>query len=332
LAILIGMDEAGYGPNLGPLVVAASVWSLPEDGAAADIARADLYELLTGAVRAESSPMDSRLHVADSKAVYKPKGPLAELERTVLSAISACGSTPDNWWMLQSVLGLNDGQASATPPPCGVAFADCELPLPHEVALSAIAGGAACLESAASATGVRLTGVHARPLFAGEFNAMLDELGKKSEILSRTTIALAGRCIEHSTARQPCQKVVVLCDKHGGRNHYAAMLLHQFPDTLVQVRRESREESSYRLMLDSTTVDFHFCARGETHLATALASMTAKYLRELAMIAFNRFWCIHVPGLRPTAGYPVDAKRFYEEIGPVKSALGIADNLVWRYK
>ena len=25
---LIGMDEAGYGPNLGPLVVSASVWQM----------------------------------------------------------------------------------------------------------------------------------------------------------------------------------------------------------------------------------------------------------------------------------------------------------------
>ncbi len=29
---LLGTDEAGYGPNLGPLVISASVWEVP-DGA-----------------------------------------------------------------------------------------------------------------------------------------------------------------------------------------------------------------------------------------------------------------------------------------------------------
>ena len=33
---LVGMDEAGYGPNLGPLVVAATVWDIPGDPAEFD--------------------------------------------------------------------------------------------------------------------------------------------------------------------------------------------------------------------------------------------------------------------------------------------------------
>ena len=32
MGILIGMDEAGYGPNLGSLVVAATAWEVPDDG------------------------------------------------------------------------------------------------------------------------------------------------------------------------------------------------------------------------------------------------------------------------------------------------------------
>ena len=31
MGILIGMDEAGYGPHLGPLVVAASAWYVPDE-------------------------------------------------------------------------------------------------------------------------------------------------------------------------------------------------------------------------------------------------------------------------------------------------------------
>src|SRR3954467_12785708 len=31
MGILIGMDEAGYGPHLGPLAIAATAWHVPDD-------------------------------------------------------------------------------------------------------------------------------------------------------------------------------------------------------------------------------------------------------------------------------------------------------------
>jgi hypothetical protein len=65
-------------------------------------------------------------------------------------------------------------------------------------------------------------------------------------------------------------------------------------------------------------------------MPAALASMTSKYLRELAMRAFNDFWCGHVPDLAPTAGYPLDARRFRAAIQETQVALGIADRIVWR--
>ena len=30
MTYLIGTDEAGYGPNLGPLVISATVWQVPD--------------------------------------------------------------------------------------------------------------------------------------------------------------------------------------------------------------------------------------------------------------------------------------------------------------
>jgi hypothetical protein len=60
--------------------------------------------------------------------------------------------------------------------------------------------------------------------------------------------------------------------------------------------------------------------------------MASKYLRELAMRAWNEFWCSRVAGLRPTAGYPEDAKRFKAQIAAVQAELGIDDHRVWRVR
>ena len=65
-------------------------------------------------------------------------------------------------------------------------------------------------------------------------------------------------------------------------------------------------------------------------LPVALASMTSKYLREAAMRPFNEFWCARVPGLKPTAGYPVDSRRFKQQIAAVQQELAIDDQILWR--
>jgi len=52
----------------------------------------------------------------------------------------------------------------------------------------------------------------------------------------------------------------------------------------------------------------------EAHLPVALASMTAKLVRELAMARFNRYWCGRMAELKPTAGYVQDARRWLEDL------------------
>src|SRR5436190_2011065 len=73
----IGIDEAGYGPNLGPFVMTLVACRCEE---------ADLWTRLKSGVRRFDEPADHRLIVADSKQVYAPARGWAELERTVLAA------------------------------------------------------------------------------------------------------------------------------------------------------------------------------------------------------------------------------------------------------
>ena len=68
------------------------------------------------------------------------------------------------------------------------------------------------------------------------------------------------------------------------------------------------------------------------HLCVALASMLSKYVREVLMEQFNQFWQRHVPGLKPTAGYPTDAVRFFADIGAAVTRLGVPVESLWRRK
>ena len=62
----------------------------------------------------------------------------------------------------------------------------------------------------------------------------------------------------------------------------------------------------------------------------ALASMVSKYWRESTMTLFNQFWQRHHPELKPTKGYPGDARRFKEEIAAIQARLGIEELDLWR--
>ena len=85
MAFLIGADEAGYGPNLGPLVISASVWQVP-DGVEKD----GLYGPLAAAVSRVPQPAGGkavpRVAIADSKLLYHSGHGLALLERGLWAA------------------------------------------------------------------------------------------------------------------------------------------------------------------------------------------------------------------------------------------------------
>ena len=163
-------------------------------------------------------------------------------------------------------------------------------------------------------------------VFPAELNRLIEQLDSKGAALSEQTIKLIGALL----APLGDEPIFVQCDKHGGRNRYAGLLQHVFADQVVQVIHESRSHSLYRWGPKTRPVEVRFAAKGESFLPTALASMTSKYLRELAMIAFNTYWQQQIPGIRPTAGYPVDARRFRREIAIRQQQLRIPDHVLWR--
>src|SRR5262249_36645786 len=85
MAWVIGIDEAGYGPNLGPFVMTAVALRVPDDGAGAD-----LWQRPAVAARRDTDPEDGRFLVADSKVVYSPARGLGPLETGALAAYTSC--------------------------------------------------------------------------------------------------------------------------------------------------------------------------------------------------------------------------------------------------
>lgn len=322
----LGMDEAGYGPNLGPLVISASVWEVP-DG----VDESGLNPLVAGAIASASrSSMRGgpQRHgeipwvVADSKAVYQSGKGFTTLEHGVLVALTMLGQTPRTWRGLWEVLAPSSHQARQAHP----WYADFDTPIPLEADADSIAALAQDVSQSLALSGVRLVTLCSRPIFESEFNSLVERHGSKGTLLSQAAMELAARCVESV----PQGTVTVVCDKHGGRNHYRELLMQWFPDYLIEVYSESRGESLYRFGPADRRVEFRFRAKAEGCLATALASMASKYLRELAMRAFNAFWCSRVEGLKPTAGYPLDAARFKKAIAPIQQRLGIDDRMLWR--
>jgi hypothetical protein len=314
---VLGTDEAGYGPNLGPLCVAASAWQVPER------TRCEaLYEKLAHCVTCDPADESGCLAIADSKRLYKPGSGLECLERGVLAMLALLDRQPRRWrdiWAPLDPEALT--QIDALPWHDGH-----DEPLPTCLAAENIATVLSRVFDGLNKAKVKIVELQSAVIFPASFNAAVAGCDNKAEVLSLTTLRLARRILE----RLPPGRAVVFCDKHGGRMRYAALLQHVFPDELVLVRRETAELGIYRVQLDGREIEFRFQPKGEQHLPTALASMTAKYLRELAMRPFNAFWQRHVPNLRPTAGYPTDSRRFYEDIRAAKERLGVADALLWR--
>jgi hypothetical protein len=360
MAWMIGIDEAGYGPNLGPLAVAASAWWVEDEersevgGQGSGIeAKAEggrrkadsnssnvavlaavgrqrstencLYRRLKKIVSRTAS--DRKLAIADSKQLYKPGSGLRQLERGVLvglrSVANGSGTLTANW---RSLIHHHAPELA-----CYCDY-DCDVPIDSthdEVEKLGTRFQTTCEDS-----GVKLVDLRVRLVYPQEFNDLTNHFGTKGAALSHVSVGLVRQVMDDIANNSPHLRggLSVVCDKHGGRNRYAALLQHHFPEEWIETQLESGPASRYAWGPSESKVEICFRVKGEAELPVALASMTAKYHRELAMRAFNHFWCERIPDLKPTAGYPLDAKRFKNAISPLQKKLGIADDCLWRWR
>ncbi|EMI19797.1 hypothetical protein RMSM_03285 [Rhodopirellula maiorica SM1] len=318
--LLIAVDEAGYGPKLGPLVVAATAWQLPDGTIAPDRSRASTDAGHSDAgIAAHFAPLsepvlwgEHKLIVDDSKKLFQSRrhDPLAVLHAVVSVCKAWCGDSELKLKPWLKKIATADGAALRHP-----AWLRNLRSQPFTSRIDA-----QHVIDHWQKNGACLVQVATRIVTAEKFNRLIDRGFNKSDLLSDTSLRLIADVIDQqrgesvgSLTGEPPSNIVVYCDRHGGRQFYGAVLQHIWPDASLRIVQESRRESIYQLVLDHCTIQIRFTVKGDSFPPVAMSSIHAKYLRELCMNAFNGYFQKHASNgqiLRPTAGYPVDAERF----------------------
>jgi len=376
MGILAGIDEAGYGPHLGPLVVSAAAMEFDAD----PLPEPDLWQALAPHVSKQPSRGAAGVVICDSKVAYTSGGRLATLERAVLGFLAAAGRRPRTFAELLDAVAVRPGADGGA-----WAVAPWEKPetiaLPLDASADEIEDAASHLLHGLAAIGGRPAGLWVNAASASRLNGLIDGRRNKAAALFTLAADLLGEVLRRgagtpvhcanldgtggtaglpsrggmaarfSTAGQASRAtpleltryapVHVTMDRHGGRRYYADLLSGAFPMTTVETIQESPTQSQYRLLQggpaggddtgNSSAVRLTVRERcEEASTATALASMAAKYVRELAMRQLNAYFQVRVPGLRPTAGYGLDAWRFLDATAAARAAAGVPDAAILR--
>jgi hypothetical protein len=303
----IGIDEAGYGPNLGPLVMAAVVAQSPDDR------EPDLWADLASTISRARGPSE-RLWVDDSKQILKGGKGRDRLDQAAFATLQAAGielpTTYALWLKRVGAGSLDDAELSPW------LETDIDRPL-----LGKRQDG-----NPLASNRWRIVEVRAVVVGPAQFNADIEATNSKAAAHFRAFARLLRPIWE--TLDAPGQAA---CDKHGGRNFYLSPLSEAFPDIWIDRGTEGAALSVYTLRHESKRLTLKFRPRADAESGlVALASITAKALRETWMDAFNEFWGRRIPNLKPTAGYPVDAVRFRRQIEATAQSLDLPINTWWR--
>ena len=230
-----GIDEAGFGPTLGPLIITGVLFRAPSREA---------FLKAVAEIRHRGYRLD------DSKAIYRSHKDFDRLSATVLPVLCAFHNTA--WDSLATITDRLAVNADYAPP-----FYLREALAPDIHVPGQQANGRR-IADVLRKHDVALACVASAVLPAQTFNARMARLRNKSLLLFHGTAEVLKRLIDATDADREFARVAL--DKQGGRAYYADLLSTEFPDLRAQIISESAEESVYRMTGDDREIELRFAA------------------------------------------------------------------------
>lgn len=318
---VVGCDEAGYGPPLGAFTQASVALLLPGSAGAIEdtwSAFPELFRKRKGAARAH--PGGLPLVVDDSKLMTQLA---AGIEHMGLLWPLLFGYQSGPKPVLMNLLDwahLPDRTTYSDDPTLNETL-PLQWHLPDSVREHA--------EITFRKNGLVDRQARVSMVSPAVFNQMIDQYQNKSAVLEKGWQNHIRWWLHQLPGEEP---VVILSDRLGGKKSYAGIFQEALgADGLVQVVKEDDSQSTYRCLGTKREIMLIVSPKADSkYLAVAAASMLAKHLREISMEMVNHFWMAKVSNLKPTAGYPEDGKRFFEEIHSALLRTGINTDQVWR--
>ncbi|MBN2716689.1 MAG: hypothetical protein JXX14_12615 [Deltaproteobacteria bacterium] len=294
--IVIGIDENGLGPVLGPMVVTACAF------------RASSYNTQTFWTLA-----DAALPADDSKVVFK-QNKKVQAEQAVLKWLQLFNQSAND------AVALYDRVSRPLKRPCPGQQQNMCRPA---VSLSVPQFGASVpkitdeINARFNTAGIETLTCAAFTVCPGTFNQTLKD---KNLNKLKLDFLLMLQLTDHIRRLYPCESVLALCGKVGGTRCYLPWFEFAKVHDATPIHEE-HDESRYAV---GTDFEIAFIKNSDAlHLPVAVASMVGKYLRELQMTEINE---LLLPGEKHVSGYrDTRTRAFIQRSAQKRLELGLPE-------